>query len=179
MIELDQLKQQLSSYDSVLRELESSLDMDNKKNRIQELEREMEAPDFWNDAEKSTAKTKELKSLKDDLLTFSKLEELYGDIEAYIELGNEEEDPDIVEEAKSAFEEFTTELESIRMKTLLSGEYDSESAIVTLHSGAGGTEACDWVSMLYRVCIPVGRNVTDLPWTCWTFWTATKPVLNP
>ena len=151
MIELDQLKQQLSSYDSVLRELESSLDMDNKKNRIQELEREMEAPDFWNDAEKSTAKTKELKSLKDDLLTFSKLEELYGDIEAYIELGNEEEDPDIVEEAKSAFEEFTTELESIRMKTLLSGEYDSESAIVTLHSGAGGTEACDWVSMLYRM----------------------------
>ena len=151
MLELDNLKQQLSSYDGTLKELKSSLDMDNKANRIQELEREMEGPDFWNDAEKSTAKTKELKSLKDDLLTFSKLEELYGDIEAYIELGNEEEDPDIVEEAKSAFEEFTTELETIRMKTLLSGEYDSESAIVTLHSGAGGTEACDWVSMLYRM----------------------------
>ena len=151
MIELDQLKQQLASYDSVLKELKSSLDMDNKANRIQELEREMEAPDFWNDANESTAKTKELKSLKDDLLTFSKLEELYGDIEAYIELGNEEEDPDIVEEAKATFEEFTGELETIRMKTLLSGEYDSESAIVTLHSGAGGTEACDWVSMLYRM----------------------------
>lgn len=151
MIELDQLKQQLASYDSVLKELKSSLDMDNKANRIQELEREMEAPDFWNDANVSTAKTKELKSLKDDLLTFSKLEELYGDIEAYIELGNEEEDPDIVEEAKATFEEFTGELETIRMKTLLSGEYDSESAIVTLHSGAGGTEACDWVSMLYRM----------------------------
>ena len=151
MLELDNLKQQLSSYDGTLKELKSSLDMDNKANRIQELEREMEGPDFWNDAEKSTAKTKELKSLKDDLLTFSKLEELYGDIEAYIELGNEEEDPDIVEEAKAAFEEFTTELETIRMKTLLSGEYDSESAIVTLHSGAGGTEACDWVSMLYRM----------------------------
>ena len=92
MLELDNLKQQLSSYDNTLKELKSSLDMDNKANRIQELEREMEGPDFWNDAEKSTAKTKELKSLKDDLLTFSKLEELYGDIEAYIELGNEEED---------------------------------------------------------------------------------------
>ena len=151
MLELDNLKQQLGSYESTLKELKSSLDMDNKANRIQELEREMEAPDFWNDAEKSSEKTKELKSLKDDLLTFSKLEELYSDIEAYIELGNEEEDPDIVEEAKGAFEEFTAELESIRMKTLLSGEYDSESAIVTLHSGAGGTEACDWVSMLYRM----------------------------
>ena len=59
MIELDQLKQQLASYDSVLKELKSSLDMDNKANRIQELEREMEAPDFWNDANESTAKTKE------------------------------------------------------------------------------------------------------------------------
>lgn len=151
MLELDNLKQQLGSYESTLKELKSSLDMDNKANRIQELEREMEAPDFWNDAEKSSEKTKELKSLKDDLLTFSKLEELYSDIEAYIELGNEEEDPDIVEEAKGAFEEFVAELETIRMKTLLSGEYDSESAIVTLHSGAGGTEACDWVSMLYRM----------------------------
>ncbi|MCR5547030.1 MAG: peptide chain release factor 2, partial [Lachnospiraceae bacterium] len=151
MIELDQLKQQLSSYEEPLKEIKASLDLDNKRNRIQELEREMEAPDFWNDPEASTKKSKELKSMKDDLSIYDSLEELFGDIEAYIELGNEEEDPEIVEEAKSAFEEFLTSLEQIRMKTLLSGEYDSESAIVTLHSGAGGTEACDWVSMLYRM----------------------------
>ena len=151
MIELDQLKQQLSSYEEPLKEIKSSLDLENKKNRIQELEREMEAPDFWNDPEVSTQKTKDLKSMKDDILVYANLEELYSDIEAYIEIGNEEEDEDIVEEAKSAFEEFLSNLEQIRMKTLLSGEYDSESAIVTLHSGAGGTEACDWVSMLYRM----------------------------
>ena len=151
MIELDQLKQQLSSYEEPLKEIKSSLDLENKKHRIQELEREMEAPDFWNDPEVSTQKTKDLKSMKDDIAVYANLEELYSDIEAYIEIGNEEEDEDIVEEAKSAFEEFLSNLEQIRMKTLLSGEYDSESAIVTLHSGAGGTEACDWVSMLYRM----------------------------
>ena len=151
MIELDQLKQQLSSYEEPLKEIKSSLDLENKKNRIQELEREMEAPNFWNDPEVSTQKTKDLKSMKDDIAVYANLEELYSDIEAYIEIGNEEEDEDIVEEAKSAFDEFLANLEQIRMKTLLSGEYDSESAIVTLHSGAGGTEACDWVSMLYRM----------------------------
>ncbi|MCR4797874.1 MAG: peptide chain release factor 2 [Lachnospiraceae bacterium] len=151
MIELDQLKQQLCTYAEPLQQMKASLDLENKGHRIEELEREMEAPDFWNDAELSTKKTRELKSLKDDVAVYHSLEEMYADIEAYIELGNEEEDPEIVTEAQEAFAEFTATYESIRMKTLLSGEYDGESAIVTLHSGAGGTEACDWVSMLYRM----------------------------
>ncbi|MBP5265787.1 MAG: peptide chain release factor 2 [Lachnospiraceae bacterium] len=151
MIELDQMKQQLASYKEPLKEVRGALDLENKSNRIQELEREMEAPDFWNDANSSTAKTKELKSLKDDMAVYNSLEELYGDIEAYIELGNEEEDPEILEEAKEAFAEFEKTFENIRLKTLLSGEYDKDSAIVTLHSGAGGTEACDWAQMLYRM----------------------------
>ncbi|MBQ1640844.1 MAG: peptide chain release factor 2 [Lachnospiraceae bacterium] len=151
MIELDQMKQQLLSYKEPLKEVRGALDLENKSNRIQELEREMEAPDFWNDANSSTAKTKELKSLKDDMAVYNSLEELYGDIEAYIELGNEEEDPEIFAEAKEAFAEFEKTYENIRLKTLLSGEYDKDSAIVTLHSGAGGTEACDWAQMLYRM----------------------------
>jgi peptide chain release factor 2 len=151
VIELDQMKQQLASYKEPLKEVRGALDLENKSNRIQELEREMEAPDFWNDANSSTAKTKELKSLKDDMAVYNSLEELYGDIEAYIELGNEEEDPEILEEAKEAFAEFEKTFENIRLKTLLSGEYDKDSAIVTLHSGAGGTEACDWAQMLYRM----------------------------
>lgn len=151
MIELDQMKQQLLSYKEPLKEVRGALDLENKSNRIQELEREMEAPDFWNDANSSTAKTKELKSLKDDMAVYNSLEELYGDIEAYIELGNEEEDPEILAEAKEAFAELEKTYENIRLKTLLSGEYDKDSAIVTLHSGAGGTEACDWAQMLYRM----------------------------
>ena len=151
MIELDNLKTELLSYEKPLAELSASLDLDAKAHRIEELEREMEAPDFWNDAAVSTAKTRELKSLKDDVATVGSLKQQYEDIEAYIEMGNEENDPDIAEEAKSEFSDFVEKYEAIRMKTLLSGEYDSESAIVTLHSGAGGTEACDWVSMLYRM----------------------------
>ncbi len=111
----------------------------------------MEAPDFWNDADGSAKKTRELKSLKDDVAVYAQLEQQYEDIEAYIELGNEEGDEEILAEAKEAFSEFERTYEGIRMKTLLSGEYDGNSAILTLHSGAGGTEACDWVSMLYRM----------------------------
>ena len=113
----------------------------------------MEAPDFWNDPESSTRKTKELKDLKDDVAIYASLEEQYEDVEAYIELGDESEadDDDLVAEATEAFNTFKETFEAIRIKTLLSGEYDADNAIITLHSGAGGTEACDWVSMLYRM----------------------------
>lgn len=153
MIELDNLKVQLGGYEQPLKELRASLDIENKRNRIMELEREMEAPDFWNDANASSAKTKELKSLKDDLSVMDSLMQQYEDIEAYIELGNEtpDGDPEILSEALETFAEFEKSYDAIRLKTLLSGEFDADSAIVTLHSGAGGTEACDWVSMLYRM----------------------------
>ncbi len=151
MVELDNLKIDLGQYDSLLKELEGALDLPQKRNRIQEIERAMEAADFWNDADASTKKTKELKSLKDDVTIFSDLTDMYEEIEAYIELGNEEEDEEIVEEALSTYDSFCKSYEKIHMKTLLSEEYDTESAIVTLHSGAGGTEACDWVQMLYRM----------------------------
>ena len=113
----------------------------------------MEAPDFWNDPQSSTKKSKELKDLKDDVAVYSRLQEQYEDVEAYIELGNESEsdDEELVAEATEAFALFESTFEAIRIKTLLSGEYDANSAILTLHSGAGGTEACDWVSMLYRM----------------------------
>ncbi len=111
----------------------------------------MEAPDFWLDAAASTAKMKELKSKKDDVSVIDHLEDLYKEIEDYIELGYEEEDPEIVATIGELLQEFETSLDTLRMKTLLSGEYDNLSAIVTLHSGAGGVEACDWVQMLYRM----------------------------
>ena len=111
----------------------------------------MEAPDFWLDAAVSTTKMKELKSMKDDVSVMDKIEELYREVEDYIELGNEEEDQEIVDTVAVLIEEFEDSLDKLRMKTLLSGEYDGDSAIVSLHSGAGGVEACDWVQMLYRM----------------------------
>ena len=84
----------------------------------------MAAPDFWNDPEASSRQSQELKNLKDDVAQIDALDETYADIEAYIELGNEEEDPETAAEAKELFEGFVDDFETLRVKTLLSGEYD-------------------------------------------------------
>ena len=111
----------------------------------------MQAPDFWNDPEKSNQKMRESKSLKDTVDTMNGLSRQYEDILELIEMGYEENDsaiiPDIEEELKSFKETF----ENIRISTLLSGEYDKNNAILKLNAGAGGTESCDWCSMLYRM----------------------------
>ncbi len=118
---------------------------------MEELEREMEAPDFWNDPERSQRMTKELKNLKQDVGTYRELASLAEDIDTMIELGYEEDDASLLPEIGEMIDDFSKKLDTIRMKTLLSGEFDAENAIVTLHAGAGGTEACDWTSMLYRM----------------------------
>ena len=111
----------------------------------------MEAPDFWNDPVVSQEKMKELKSLKDDVQTYAQLSGQYDDIETMIEMGYEENDPELIPEIAGMMDEFTTTYENIRMKTLLSGEYDKNNAILSLHAGAGGTESCDWAAMLFRM----------------------------
>ncbi len=113
----------------------------------------MEAPDFWNDPEVSQNKMKEVKSLKDDVATYAALSTQYDDIETMIEMGYEENDPELIQEIDQMMKEFVQTYEDIRMKTLLSGEYDRNNAIVSLHAGAGGTESCDWAAMLYRMYI--------------------------
>ncbi|HCQ05880.1 peptide chain release factor 2 [Roseburia faecis] len=153
MVELDNFKSQLQSYKAPLQEVRDSLDLAGKEQRIQELEREMEAPDFWNDPEVSQNKMKEVKSLKDDVATYAALSTQYDDIETMIEMGYEENDPELIPEIDQMMKEFVQTYEDIRMKTLLSGEYDRNNAIVSLHAGAGGTESCDWAAMLYRMYI--------------------------
>ena len=111
----------------------------------------MEAPDFWNQPEISQSKMKELNSLKEDVSTYASLEEKYEDIETMIEMGYEENDESLIPEIKEMLDAFETTYENIRMKTLLSGEYDSNNAILRLNAGAGGTESCDWASMLFRM----------------------------
>nr|WP_303217101.1 peptide chain release factor 2 [uncultured Blautia sp.] len=151
MVELDQFKSILATYTEPLVEVRDSLDLANKEQRVEELEREMEAPDFWDDAEVSQQKMKELKSMKDDMETYHNLETQLEDMETMIEMGYEENDPEIIPEIQEMLDEFQKDFDSIRVKTLLSGEYDSENAIIKLNAGAGGTEACDWCGMLYRM----------------------------
>lgn len=111
----------------------------------------MEEPDFWNDAQASQEAMKELKTLKDVVDGYKRLESQFEDIEVLIEMGYEENDEAIVTEVQEELDKFIEEFEELRIGTLLSGEYDKDNAILTLHAGAGGTEACDWVSMLYRM----------------------------
>ena len=111
----------------------------------------MQAPDFWDDPEKSNQKMRESKSLKDVVDTMNKLSGQYDDILTLIEMGYEDNDPAILPDIEEELKQFKETFENIRISTLLSGEYDRNNAILKLNAGAGGTESCDWCSMLYRM----------------------------
>ena len=151
MLELDNLKVELEGYRTPLKDLYRSLDLENKENRIVELSRRMEEPDFWNDPEKSTKQSKELSSLKEDVSIYKKLDSQFNDMFDLIDMANEDNDETLAAEIKDEYESFKSDYEKIRLKTLLSGEYDNCNAILRLNAGAGGTESCDWCSMLFRM----------------------------
>lgn len=111
----------------------------------------MEEPDFWDDPEKSNGYMKELKSLKADIEDFNKLEKDKTDAEEFIEMAYEENDESLIPEIGQLVDNFEKLFEKLQLETLLSGEYDKCNAILTLHAGAGGTESCDWASMLLRM----------------------------
>lgn len=151
MVQLDEYKAKINQYREPMEELKRSLELEKKKATIEELEAKMEEPDFWSAPEKAQEITRELKNLKDTADTFSGLEEMTEDILTLIEMGYEENDESLLPEIEEMLEEFIKTFEEMRIKTLLSGEYDANNAIVTLHAGAGGTESCDWAGMLYRM----------------------------
>nr|WP_321022690.1 peptide chain release factor 2 [Enterocloster bolteae] len=151
MVELDNFKYTLSTYDKPLVEVRDSLDLDNKVRRIAELDKSMEEPGFWDEPEQSTRMVRESKNLKDEVDTYRALEQQYEDIQVMIQMGYEENDSSLIPEIEEMLEQFKETLENMRMKLLLSGEYDSNNAILRLNAGAGGTESCDWCSMLYRM----------------------------
>ena len=111
----------------------------------------MEEPDFWDNPEKSNNYMKELKGLKADIEDFKKLEKDKADAEEFIEMAYEENDESLIPEIGQLVDNFEALFEKLQMETLLSGEYDKCNAILTLHAGAGGTESCDWASMLLRM----------------------------
>jgi len=120
-------------------------------NKIEELENKASEPDFWNDAANSQAVLKQLKVLKEKLGKFTELEAVFEEIQVTIEIGNEEQDLAYVDIVAELMEKFKSEFSALRLETLLTGEYDANNAIITLHSGAGGTEANDWTQMILRM----------------------------
>lgn len=111
----------------------------------------MEEPDFWDDATKSGKYMKEVNTLKSIVKKYEDVKEQYEDTQTLIEMALEENDESLVDEINDTFNGFVKTLDNLRIETLLSGEYDDNNAIITLHAGAGGTESCDWAQMLARM----------------------------
>lgn len=111
----------------------------------------MESPGFWDNVENSQKVVKELKNLQDTINSYESLAKQYEEIGLLIEMGYEENDVSIISDIESMLKEFTDKIDELKIATLLSDEYDKNNAILTLHAGAGGTESCDWASMLYRM----------------------------
>nr|WP_207745997.1 peptide chain release factor 2 [Mediterraneibacter glycyrrhizinilyticus] len=148
---MDELKQNLTAYEEPLKDLRDSLDLASKKERIEELERKIEEPNFWDNPEESQHTMKLLRSIQDSVKKIEKMYADYEDIGLLIEMSEEEPDDETIEEIREDLERFQEEFEELRIGTLLTGEYDRNDAIMSIHAGAGGTESCDWASMLYRM----------------------------
>ena len=153
MVELDAMKSELQTYVSPLAEVKDSLNLEVKEQRAKELDREMQEPGFWDNPDVSNRKMKEFKMLQDTIKTYAELESAVEDIGLLIQMAYEENDEDMVAEIRSELDEFIAKFEKIRISTLLSDEYDGNNAILRLNAGAGGTESCDWASMLYRMYV--------------------------
>ncbi len=151
MILLDNLKNDLHNRYVLIEEISSSLDIDNKKKRIEEINHMMENPNFWNDVDKANLISKELKDITDSIDVYNKLVKNYNDLDELISLANLENDTELAKEIKSQYDQLCDNIESVRTSLLLSGEYDRLDAILRLNAGSGGTESCDFCQMLYRM----------------------------
>ena len=151
LIEYDVYKQKLREMEPELDKLSAALDIESAKQEAARLEDETAQDGFWNDLERSQKVQMRLKQLQNKIARQEKLISSWEDLTTLCEMGQEEDDPEILEELKSEYADLEEKVEETRMTTLLSGEYDNSNAILQFHAGAGGTEAQDWAQMLYRM----------------------------
>ena len=151
IIEFEEDKEKIREGREKLAELRQALHMEKTELRMEELEHRSAEPEFWNDLEEAKKVQKELTHLKNKRDNFFRLNMLLDDAEVLIELGEEEDDQQVADEVRKKLKIFANEAEALSMETYFTGELDANNAILTLHAGAGGTEACDWTGMLFRM----------------------------
>ena len=151
LIEYDEYKQKLRELGPELDKLSAALDMDGAQAEAAKLEDETAQDGFWNDLERSQKVQQRLKQLQNKIARHKKLVSEWEDLTALCEMGQEAEDEELLAELKEGYAALEEKVEETRLTTLLSGEYDANSVILTFHAGAGGTEAQDWAQMLYRM----------------------------
>ena len=151
MLQFDEYKVKLNNLRPALEELSQALNLASAAQELEMLESESAAPGFWDNLEKSQKVTQRMKQLQNKLEAQKRRESQWEDLLTLCEMGNEEEDGSLVPEVEEGYARLEQDMEEARLSTLLTGEYDNSNAILTIHAGAGGTEAQDWAQMLYRM----------------------------
>ncbi|MDO4492616.1 MAG: peptide chain release factor 2 [Clostridia bacterium] len=166
MVVLDEYKEQIKNLSVKLAEAEKSVKPEELKTELAALEEQMGAGDFWNDVENANKVNQRAKILQSKIRRFEKLKTSGEDLETLLEMCEEEDDESLVEELKQEIASLTEKVEALNLELLLKGPYDGCNAVLSLHAGAGGTEAQDWTEMLYRMytryCDQRGWTVKEL-----------------
>ena len=166
MIEMEVFKQDLTAVRSMIAEAGESLHVDHLREQLVEYQEDMGSNGFWDDTERATRISAKANSTENRIKHYESLINRADEIEIMMELAEEEDDESMAEDIKKEFASLKEDLESLRLQTLLTGEYDDCNCILTLHAGAGGTEAQDWTQMLYRMytrfCERMGFTVKEL-----------------
>ncbi len=168
IVALEEAKRRLLEYEDAVKDLRSAIRVDEKRDKIRELEARTAVDSFWNSAEESGKILQTLKQMKDKCDAYDKLASTLEDALTLADMAIEENDESSVEEVKQALAFVESETEHQRLETLLTGQYDRNNAILSFHPGAGGTEAQDWALMLYRMYTRWGEahgfNVKTVDW---------------
>ncbi len=151
LVEYDAIRLELITMEDPIDELGIALDVESALKKIEELEKDSLAPDFYNDNKNSQKVLRQIKELKAKVDNYNSLKADWEDCSTLVELAIMEDDDTLLDEISKGFETLKQKLESMKLETLLSGPYDKYNAIITLHAGAGGTEAQDWCQMLCRM----------------------------
>ncbi|MBO3441209.1 MULTISPECIES: peptide chain release factor 2 [Clostridium] len=151
IIQLEEAKNTITELESNLDEVRVSLDIASIEKRVLELENRMQESNFWDNINKAQEITQEAKGLKDKIEKYYNTKNRLEDLKVLIEISIEEDDESSVEEILNEIKEVKVIIDEFKVQILLSGEYDKNNAIVSLHAGAGGTDAQDWTEMLLRM----------------------------
>ena len=159
MIEMEIFKQDLNAVRAMIKESGESLHVDNLREQLVEFQEDMGSNGFWDDTERATRISAKANATENKIKHYESLISRADDIELMMELAELEDDESMAEDIRKEFASLKEDLESLRLQTLLTGEYDDCNCILTLHAGAGGTEAQDWTSMLYRMYARFGERM--------------------
>ena len=151
MLQFDEYKVKLNNLLPQLDELEKALNLESAAREVDFLEAQSASDGFWDNPENSQRVLQKLKQLKNKLESQEKRRASWEDMMVLCEMGNEEEDESLLPELEEEYNALIQSVESAKLQTLLTGEYDASNAILAFHAGAGGTEAQDWAQMLYRM----------------------------